>query len=720
MKKLLRFLFLMVFIILVTSRFSCSKQTSSQFSFSSHHLRVILNPRQHSITAIDTIRINYIKPTNKIYFFLNDSLAVESVSVGDQKLDVEKKSPADFFNLFGSNGTEEEDQFKNAQFYQVNLPNDLLPENIEIRYTGTIYDSLKSASFSRMMVADQTSGLIGENGIFLDGASFWYPLLPHELSNFRLTTLTPRGFRVLSSGKLLYHKESNDSLISCWEETKPLDTIYLCAGNYEIQSTQLGKINVSTFFFPQTSSLSSTYLQACTRYLKMYNDMFGEYLYDKFAVVENFFPTGYGMPSFTLLGSQIIRLPFITKISLGHEICHNWWGDGVFVDMEKGNWCEGLTVYSADYHYKELQSPEAAKSYRYEALKDYASYVNKSDLDFPLIAFRERTTPASRTIGYGKAMMVFHQLRKLVGDENFYKALRTFYQDYQSHFAGWNDIREVFEKTSQFKLHWFFDQWVDKPGAPVFSLQNPTSKKIGERYQLKFKVLQKAPHFRVNLPCRITTTKGVQDTILIVKRGRDLFQFSFDSKISKIELDPDYDVFRRLQWQEITPSLSQFFGAKKVKYILPSGGNDAMRRAYRKMAMRLSKSDSTNILIDNEFAKGDTASAIMIFASPAENKIVSQFAQKMPAAVSIGQNSVSLFEQKYGAKDICSVIIFRNPDHLKLPVVWIWGKSTDALAQISRKIPHYGKYGYLVFDNGRNILKGNWPVENSPLAVTFK
>ncbi|NOY59415.1 MAG: hypothetical protein GXO75_10890, partial [Calditrichaeota bacterium] len=198
------------------------------------------------------------------------------------------------------------------------------------------------------------------------------------------------------------------------------------------------------------------------------------------------------------------------------------------------------------------------------------------------------------------------------------------------------------------------------------------------------------------------------------------FQLGFNAKIRKIELDPDYDVFRRLQWQEITPSLSQFFGAKKQKYILPSGGDDAMKSAYKKMALQLSKSDSANIFVDDEMVASDTASAIMIFASPAENKIVSQFAQKMPAAVSIGQNSVSLFEQKYGDKDICSVIIFRNPDNLKLPVVWIWGKSTDALAQISRKIPHYGKYGYLVFNNGRNILKGNWPVENSPLTFTFK
>ena len=31
------------------------------------------------------------------------------------------------------------------------------------------------------------------------------------------------------------------------------------------------------------------------------------------------------MPSFTLLGSSIIRFPFILNSSFPHEILHNWW-----------------------------------------------------------------------------------------------------------------------------------------------------------------------------------------------------------------------------------------------------------------------------------------------------------------------------------------------------------------------------------------------------------
>jgi hypothetical protein len=93
-------------------------------------------------------------------------------------------------------------------------------------------------------------------------------------------------------------------------------------------------------------ALAAKYLEATARNLEMYRGLIGTYPYDKFALVENFWETGYGMPSFTLLGPQIIRFPFILTSSYPHEILHNWWGNSVFVDYASGNWCEGLTAYS--------------------------------------------------------------------------------------------------------------------------------------------------------------------------------------------------------------------------------------------------------------------------------------------------------------------------------------------------------------------------------------
>ena len=57
----------------------------------------------------------------------------------------------------------------------------------------------------------------------------------------------------------------------------------------------------------------------------------------------------------------MLRLPFIRASSLGHEVLHNWWGNGVLVDYARGNWSEGLTTFMADYAYKSEESAAAAR-----------------------------------------------------------------------------------------------------------------------------------------------------------------------------------------------------------------------------------------------------------------------------------------------------------------------------------------------------------------------
>src|SRR5690625_7493030 len=91
------------------------------------------------------------------------------------------------------------------------------------------------------------------------------------------------------------------------------------------------------------------------------------------------------MPSFTLLGPQIIRFPFILHSSYPHELLHNWWGNGVCVDFDTGNWCEGLTAYMADHLIAEQRGEGA--DYRRDILQDYSDYVTPEN-EFPLSDFQ--------------------------------------------------------------------------------------------------------------------------------------------------------------------------------------------------------------------------------------------------------------------------------------------------------------------------------------------
>ena len=122
-----------------------------------------------------------------------------------------------------------------------------------------------------------------------------------------------------------------------------------------------------------TRQLAALYLDLMGGYIDHYSRLIGNYPYAKFAVVENRWQTGFGMPSFTLLGSRVLRLPFIPYTSLPHEILHNWWGNGVWIDYENGNWSEGLTAYLADHWMKERRGK--GSQYRLKALQRYSNFA---------------------------------------------------------------------------------------------------------------------------------------------------------------------------------------------------------------------------------------------------------------------------------------------------------------------------------------------------------
>ncbi len=697
------------------------KTVQLPYGFTHHNLRIQIEPAAHRLNAIDTITVSYTRKTTELFFFLASTLNVERIRAGHQELSFSFSETFDLAKFAKNVDDDLKSRFKNAHLCRVELPPQLEPEHIEVMYRGAIYDSLRSASFSRMMVADQTTGLIGKEGVFLSSESFWYPSLPQSLSSLRLTAMTPANCRVLTSGRLLREVQEGDSLFCVWEEKRPIDAFYLSAGDYQVQHSEQDGIDISTYFFPQSQSLSAAYLQACQGYFKMYNEMLGKYPYEKFAVVENFFPTGYGMPSFTVLGSEVIRLPFMTQVSLGHEICHNWWGNGVFVDMSEGNWCEGLTTYCADYHFKELESKEAAKQYRYEVLKDYASYVTDDSLDVPLVDFRERTTPATRVIGYGKSMMVFHQLRKMLGDGLFYQSLKALYADKLSRYASWSDLRQAFEKVGGQPLGWFFDQWIRKTGAAKLTLQKPAVNYNSGQYTLKAQILQSDPVFHLHVPVRITTSAGVTDTLLEMQGRASKLQMSANFPIKRIEVDPDFETFRRLGGREITPSLSQFFGAPKQLIILPSKGEDSKMTAYAELAKTINRNNAAKVVQDDAVDVSTLAEySVMLLGRRSENAAIDELSPALPADVSEDSGGFTILGQSLNEEKDFTLLVLNRKGMPGLPLVWLTGGSPAAISAVSRKIAHYGKYGYLGFTNGTNILKGNWQVSDSPLTFVFE
>jgi hypothetical protein len=198
-----------------------------------------------------------------------------------------------------------------------------------VRYTGAIQHRLAGPDESYGKVERATPGAISADGVYLTGRSYWYPHFADTLSTFAMEVALPVGWRAVSQGSNGQVAMSGDAASTRWHELKPQEEIYLVAGRYHEYRHEDTEPASVVFLRSPDAALATKYLDATQHYVELYGRLLGAYPYKKFALVENFWETGYGMPSFTLLGPRVIRLPFIIHSSYPHEILHNWWGNSV-------------------------------------------------------------------------------------------------------------------------------------------------------------------------------------------------------------------------------------------------------------------------------------------------------------------------------------------------------------------------------------------------------
>jgi len=311
-----------------------------------------------------------------------------------------------------------------------------------ILYSGIFDDPVPVRPLNTDNPGYGVTGTISPKGSFLLAGAGWYPELISSRAIYRVTVNAPAGLIAVTAGRSRGHSTENGKTISIWEVDYPVRGLTLSVARYVVEEKSVGKVTAATYLLPQNQDLAASYLGATAGYIALFSDLFGPYPFEKFAVVENFFPTGFGFPSYTLMGGTVLRLPFIVHTSLGHEIAHCWWGNGVYVDYDTGNWSEGLTSYVADYLFKEMKSEKAALDARRQWLRNFATLV-RPDNDFALNRFQSRYNPVTKTIGYDKSAMVFHMIRQLIGEEAFWGSLRDLYRDRLFRPTSWADLQRA-------------------------------------------------------------------------------------------------------------------------------------------------------------------------------------------------------------------------------------------------------------------------------------
>ncbi len=558
------------------------------------------------------------------------------------------------------------------------------------------------------------TGTISEKGTFLLNGSGWRPVMPNHDSSCSLTVKAPKGVIAVTAGQRLGETTEGDHTISRWEIEQPVRGLSLSAGNYQVFEKQADKVAIYAFLFPESAYLAKDYMDATAKYIRMYESMFGMYPFPKFAVVENFFPTGYGFASYTLLGSQVLRLPFIIDTSLGHEIAHSWWGNGVYPDYSQGNWSEGLTTYVADYLFKERQSEKEGRSYRLQMLRNYATLVKPLN-DFPLSDFTGRTDPVTKVIGYDKGAMFFHMLRKKVGEANFWTSLRQIYSRQLFQNTSWDDFREIFEEISGKPLTLFFEQWIKRPGSPQLILEDVGFTQFANGGRITGKLVQSPPFYDLRVPMKLETDREIIAKTISLYGEKTSFEFAIQGTPKILTADPDIDIFRKMYLSEIPPTINSLKVSDSMLVVLADSLNIEVD-GIAKLLMEGLGIKNYQIVDEKTLQRPKmTHHDILWIGVPSKHEIF----RSLPETVFFEQDGFLLNNVGYFEQEDVFFAVFSNPEATDHVVGLFLPLSDRKLQAVARKIPHYGKYSYLAFRGGQNVDKGDWPVDQSPLIVHF-
>jgi len=653
----------------------------------SHAIECVLDPAKSTIYATDKLVV-VRDAGGPLIFELNAALAIEGVLVDGRKSAAYEKVGGDAW----------------TSKWRLDVPPDgAATAAVEIRYAGAIADQVKKSEDLSFVVGDDTRGVICAEGVYLTSGSGWYPD-DGGMTRFDVKASIPAPYVVVTQG-------TRDEKAGTWTGKYAADGLALVAGKWKHEERKTaGGVVIGTYLGETTAPHAKLLLDATESILKKYGELLGPYAYDRFDIVENWFTTGFGMPEFTLLGRDVIGMRMIPESQrtgsipsgyLDHEIVHCWWGNLVFPDFKNGNWCEGLTSYCSNYMSQEWKGAADATEHRRRTCLRFTLGATP-EKDYPVRKFVTKTEDVDNDVGYGKCSMIFHALRRDLGDDAFWGTLRRVSHDARGKRFTWADWQREFEKTSERNLAEFFAQALDRKGAPHFVVSEVAVSADNGRLRVSGTLTQTLADgetpWRVTVPVVVEHLEGREENLVDCVSADTRFSVIVPSLPLRVVVDPDFHVFRRLEQEEVPPCLAATIGRPQKVFVYPDG-DDALRAAAE---LGASRCGCKAVPASEAPAEPAKQTSYVVLGDAARVKMLATLAKTMPRH----------FPSARASETTTILASARSPADPEEFVTTLCGPPA-ATAKRARAIFYYQYDGRVVFDGGV-------PKDKSQVATTSR
>ena len=394
----------------------------------------------------------------------------------------------------------------------------------------------------------------------------WIPTLDHPSAKATVTfnVTAPAGNEVVANGRLDHvQTASSGSRTWTYSEGMPIPPycMIISVGQFARLEPKERSVTPLWYYVPHSDGpLAIKGFAPSIPSLAFFSETVAPYPYEKLAMIVGATRFG-GMENSSAIVftsrlfeprpqdriSKTFGTPIGTDALIAHEIAHQWFGDSVTESTWADLWLsEGFATYFAGLFLQRHESEEAFQGYMKEAATTAFAYEksNRIPIHDP---DTEDLFKLLNGNNYQKGAWVLHMLRSRLGDEAFFRGIRSYYAAHANATASTEDLRTALEKASRQDLRGFFQRWVYDSGHPQyelsweFSLKSTGSGSGASRtreLRLTLKQLQPGNVFLDPVPIVITTPAGSRDIVLKPTSKTTVETVQIREQPTAIEIDP--------------------------------------------------------------------------------------------------------------------------------------------------------------------------------------
>ena len=387
-----------------------------------------------------------------------------------------------------------------------------------------------------------------------DNAHHWFPCydFPNDKVTHEIIATVKNNYNVLSNGRLL--KVTEDKVYNTktfhWQQDLPHPTclITLVAGPFEIIEDSLGNIPIHYWVYPEDRENAARIFKLTPSVMEFFINTFNyKYPWAKYdQVCWGGMEGGIENTTATALGHGVIQdiradQDFPSSKLIAHELAHQWWGDLVTERSWNDIWLsEGFATYSEYLYSAHALGPTEGALNLLEKKNHYLKDARNRYIR-PIVCSRYNSpNDLLDSHSYPKSASVLHMLRFTLGDRAFFRALNRFLTKYAFNVADTHDFINTIKETTGENLDWFFNQWLYKPGHPVFQVRytwNGSQQNIILEINQTQDMSAGIPVFKTPVIIRIDTPNKTVSHRIFLSHEKDAFKIKVPQKPLMVKFD---------------------------------------------------------------------------------------------------------------------------------------------------------------------------------------